>query len=67
VTGPEHYSAAEEILSRVSNDDPDSSMTLAWLIMAQVYATLANAAASALGDRDFRVWLDVAGPPVSES
>jgi len=42
-------------------------MTLAWLIMAQVYATLANAAASALGDRDFRVWLDVAGPPVSES
>jgi hypothetical protein len=57
VTGPEHYAAAEEILSHSSQGDSGSSLTLASLIRAQVHATLAGAAAAALGDRDFRAWL----------
>jgi hypothetical protein len=61
VTGPEHYVAAEEILSRCSQGDSDSPLALARLVRAQVDATLANAAAAAPGDRDFRAWLDMAG------
>jgi hypothetical protein len=39
---------------------------LASLVRAQVHATLAQAAAAVLGDRDFRAWLEVAGPPRPE-
>jgi hypothetical protein len=67
VTGPEHYAAAEEILSRSGQDDRDSSLTLVSLARAQLHATLANTAAAALGDRDFRAWLEVAGPPPAEA
>jgi hypothetical protein len=63
MTGPEHYAAAEEILSRSSRDDPDSTVALASMVKAQVHATLAHAAALALGEREFRAWLEVAGPP----
>ena len=67
MTGPEHYAAAEEILSRSSRDDPDSPVTLANVAMGQVHATLALAAASAIGDRDFRDWLEAAGPSSARS
>lgn len=67
MTGPEHYAAAEEMLSRSGQDDPDSSLTLVSLARAQVHATLAYAAAAALGDRDFRGWLEVAGPSLTET
>jgi hypothetical protein len=67
MTGPEHYAAAEEILSRPSRNDPDSPVTLANLTIGQIHATLALAAASAVGDRDFRSWLEVAGPPSARS
>jgi hypothetical protein len=63
MTGPEHYAAAEEILSRSSQDDPGSTGTLASMMTAQVHATLAHAAAFALGEWEFRAWLEVAGPP----
>ena len=53
MTGPEHYAAAEEILSRSSQDDPGSTVALASVIRAQVHATLAHAAAVALGEREF--------------
>ena len=65
MTGPEHYAAAEEILSRSDQGDSGSSLTLASLVRAQVGATLASAATAALGDRDFRAWLDAAGPPLA--
>jgi hypothetical protein len=65
MTGPEHYVAAEEILFRLSVDDAGSPVTLAALARAQVHATLANGAATALGERYFREWLDVAGPPLA--
>ena len=65
MTGPEHYAAAEEILSRLSQDDPGSPLMFASLVRAQVHATLANTAAVALGDREYRSWLDAAGPPLA--
>ena len=65
MTGPEHYAAAEEILSGLSQDDADLRLVQASLVRAQVHATLANAAAFALGEREFRAWLEVAGPPRS--
>lgn len=61
MTGPEHYAAAEKLLSR-PDTDPDQTPVPASLVRAQVHATLAQAAAAALGDRDFRAWLEVAGP-----
>jgi hypothetical protein len=67
MTGPEHYAAAEEILSRSSRDDPDSPVTLAVLAIGQIHAALALAAASAVGDRDFRAWLEAAGPSSARS
>jgi hypothetical protein len=62
VTGPEHYAAAEELLSRSAPGNSDSPLTLVDMARAQVHATLACATAAALGDRDFRAWLEVAGP-----
>ena len=64
-TGPEHYKAAERCLDSV-NDDSDLSLAL--LAEAQVHATLALAAATALNDAevgmheaDFKTWHLVAG------
>jgi len=45
MTGPAHYTAAERCLSSVDDDGPQS---LALLAEAQVHATLALAAATAL-------------------
>lgn len=45
MTGPEHYHAAEKCMELV---DDDSSQSLALLAEAQVHATLALAAATAL-------------------
>jgi len=58
VTGPEHYRAAEELLAEIKDGDPDASHTAAALLlgMAQVHATLALAAATALGSPDQPTW-----------
>ena len=61
MTGPEHYLAAEEILSRLTLRDPRASSDLASLAIAQIHATLAHAAATALGDHAWRAWFEVAG------
>ncbi len=79
MTGPEHYQEAERILGRVqeisgrlhewvpeeSEAPVEISMALA---KAQVHATLAHAAATALaeGHRDNAAWCAAAGTPVVE-
>jgi hypothetical protein len=62
MTGPGHYRAAEEILDSIRPagsdatglchpylDEADAVETRDWMILAQVHATLALAAATALG------------------
>jgi hypothetical protein len=48
MTGPEHYKAAEECLAGDAGDSATYSEALARLAEAQVHATLALAAATAL-------------------
>jgi hypothetical protein len=50
MTGPEHYQAAEKLLDFVKNDNPDADAEPRLVWMANVHATLALAAASALND-----------------
>lgn len=63
-TGPEHYRRAEELLAR------DGPLTGEVLATAQVHATLALAAATALVGGEADAWREVAGtrfadlPPV---
>jgi hypothetical protein len=61
MTGPEHYRAAEKLLEE-SQEHPSSSInkTASLIGQAQVHATLAVAAATALGSDDRREWFDVA-------
>jgi hypothetical protein len=77
VTGPEHYEAAETLVESAAvavNQADDAHLLLppaaAWaLAAAQVHATLALAAATALQDvdllpaHDADMWLTVAGTP----
>jgi hypothetical protein len=61
MTGPEHYLAAEKLLEE-NQEHPSSSInkTASLIGQAQVHATLALAAATALGS-DSRQWIEVAG------
>jgi hypothetical protein len=62
MTGPEHYIAAEELLEDAGHarDEDDAARVLG---IAQVHATLALAAATAVGKRDIdnRAWVGAAG------
>jgi hypothetical protein len=65
MTGPEHYRKAEELLGKADEllaaDEPSAAM---WAVgQAQVHATLAVAAATALGDIDAEQpgWFGIAG------
>jgi hypothetical protein len=63
MTGPYHYSRAEEILAEIeaANALPNETET-ALAIRAQAHATLALAASTAIGpDRQREEWRDVAG------
>jgi hypothetical protein len=64
MTGPEHYHAAEKLLEE-NQEHPSSSInkTASLIGQAQVHATLALAAATALGSGSLenREWADVAG------
>lgn len=66
MTGPEHYQAAELCLSNV---DDDSAASMALIAEAQVHATLAAAAATALCGTsemttwDWEAWQAAAGTP----
>jgi hypothetical protein len=72
MTGPEHYLEAAHLLrySRsITADDLDPAQLLAVILAeAQVHATLALAAATALTSKDstpervFDAWFEIAGP-----
>jgi hypothetical protein len=61
MTGPDHYRLAEELLidARRAQEENDAARARR-LAIAQVHATLALAAATAIGED--RGWNDVAGP-----
>jgi hypothetical protein len=63
VTGPEHYRRAEELAER-ADEFVSSRVGVPWAAAAQVHATLALAAATALGAAsplDAQAWRDAAG------
>lgn len=76
-TGLDHYRQAQNLLQHAGYDTAEHAHAtqptegrLAWLAAAQVHATLALAAATALNDaetgmtpRDFESWRAVAGQP----
>jgi hypothetical protein len=65
MTGPGHYFRAEELLvvAGRAQDEDDAARVLA---IAQVHATLALAAATAVNTpADNRAWIDVAGTKLS--
>lgn len=71
MTGPEHYREAERLLAAATDDDgdiqTDDGMTANILAAAQVHATLAHAAATAIPQTrahtlaDMKAWSAVAG------
>ena len=70
MTGPEHFRRAEQLAVKASEylgqgDGQDSAAI--WAAVAQVHATLALAAASALAPSraDDRAWIKAAGPEPS--
>lgn len=50
MTGPEHYAEAERVVAQVENRDVSAAAVAAYTAVAQVHATLALAAATALID-----------------
>jgi hypothetical protein len=61
MTGPEHYSYAEQLLAQASEDELGSDAERFHVAKAQVHATLALAAATALpgehpGDWQREIW-----------
>jgi hypothetical protein len=66
MTGPDHYRKAEELAAKadeyVGRGEGQESAAV-WAAVAQIHATLALAAATALGTRspDGQAWADVAG------
>jgi hypothetical protein len=72
MTGPDHYRKAEELLAKAHDylgrgEGQDSAAV--WAAVAQIHATLALAAATALGTMaaDGRAWTEVAGTKFSAS
>lgn len=70
MTGPDHYRKAEELTAKAHDhlgqgEGQDSAAV--WAAVAQIHATLALAAATALGLRagDGRAWAEVAGTKFS--
>jgi hypothetical protein len=63
VTGAAHYRRAEEILRDLTEHDYDDGLKVSLGLQALIHATLANAAATALGDEptEMRNWNQVAG------
>jgi hypothetical protein len=68
MTGPEHYGHAEALLDMASDDEIGSDMERYHVAKAQVHATLALAAATAVGcstedgppARDWDAWREAA-------
>lgn len=59
-TGAEHYRKAEELLAKASAGGQTHQSSRDLIAAAQVHATLANAAATAIADRDLSNWIHVA-------
>ena len=69
MTGPDHYHEADEIITPVLTGNYDTSKysNTDLLAMAQVHATLAAAAATAVSSPvDVQAWADVAGTKLSD-
>jgi hypothetical protein len=72
MTGPEHYAEAERLLTLADRHTTGVTYAQEWaltLTAAQVHATLALAAATAVGTAgpDTRAWADVAATRLSAS
>ena len=72
MTGPDHYRRAEELAAEAHNylGQGDGQVTAAvWAAVAQVHATLALAAATAVGTAgtDNRAWIDAAATRLGDS
>jgi hypothetical protein len=70
MTGPEHYAEAERLLAVADSDNAGAGYGQEWtptLSAAQVHATLALAAATAVGTAgpDRHAWADVAAEKLS--
>ena len=69
MTGPDHYREADDIITQVLTGNYDTSKysNADLLAMAQVHATLAPAAATAVGTAgaDARAWAEAAGTTFS--
>jgi hypothetical protein len=70
VTGPEHYTLAEQLLREVRDGHQEGTDVAAILAAAQVHATLASAAATAVQPSNYGVqraewkaWAAAAGTP----
>jgi hypothetical protein len=70
MTGPQHYVEAEKFAAKaghlLTSEEPDRNVRAAvWAAVAQAHATLASAAANALGKapEEMRAWGQVAGTP----
>ncbi|RMB85592.1 hypothetical protein [Streptomyces shenzhenensis] len=71
MTGPEHYTRAEQLLREVRDGHQEGTDVAAILAAAQAHSTLALAAATALNDHsadeggmpllDHRAWAEAAG------
>lgn len=66
MTGPDHYCKAEELAAKADGylgRGEGQESALVWAAVAQIHATLALAAATALGTAtaDVRAWADAAG------
>jgi hypothetical protein len=69
--GPAHYRKAEHVLAQVEDRDVSAAMVAAFTAVAQVHATLALAAATALpgqhpGDWEREIWAFGPGPGESD-
>ena len=72
MTGPDHYAEAERLLALTERHSTGATYGPEWALTiaaAQVHATLAHAAATALGTAgpDSRAWADVAATKLSAS
>lgn len=63
MTGQAHYRRAEEILADLAEHDYSDGLKVSLGLQALTHATLANTAATALGDAhaEMRAWIEVTG------
>ena len=69
MTGPDHYRQAEELTAKAHDylGQGEGQSAAVWAAVAQIHATLALAAATALGTTaaNGRAWAEVAGTKFS--